>query len=600
MKDTEWDAMMKISEVLRGVEFVKNDSTLQQELYDLEHKIVQDYFMVVVLGEFKRGKSSFINALLGKEILPTDVLPETATINMVFYNEKPNLQVVYKNGHKEQGEVSLEYLRKFSANVADNLSKSVNYINIGYPLEMLKNRIVLVDTPGVADLEDMRTDITYGFLPKAHAVIFLLDANTPLTQTEKEFIEERLSPQGINDILFIVNKYDCIDDEEDEDFLDELKLRLDTVFKIGTAAAKLRSFTLLPFSATTALRGIERGDSKLLIASGMYEVRKQLLKIMSTGSIAQKKKHYAKVNLQKIAHHIITNIDKKIAITQASIDELSLIEQTLLEEINSRAIHRSAIDSYVISIQDTILSICNKSLQIFARKLREDISEQIELYQGDDFKNFIEKYIARRIQKNVENWIGLYFPHIKILIKKLERELSIGLSQNFNQQIQLKTTSYGEFKSLKQSLQLTATDISDVSFQAGAIAAAGGIGLLAIAGATIMPLISFAALPYLRSYMLKKKLVEVKQEITPLISSQINKVSQQLGEEIHNYVTSECQKVKENTDYAYNTLLNQLKQNISIQVNEKRSLSADKQISMVKLKEDAKRVEDIMSSIGGS
>lgn len=321
--------------------------------------------------------------------------------------------------------------------------------------------------------------------------------------------------------------------------------------------------------------------------------------MLSQGIVTQKKQYYAKINLIRIVDHIVKDIKKQISMIQASVDELTLFEQVLLEEIGNREKHRSAVYTYVLSIQDRIFAICDKSLQTYGHKLQEDIMEQIELYQGADFKEFIEKHIARRIQRSVENWVGLYTPQINTLVKMLERELSVALSQEFNQQIQLRTTAHGELKSCRDVLQLNATDISNVTFQAGAVAAAGGIGLLAIAGASIMPLISFAALPYLRSYMLKRKLAEVKQDIQPDISSQINKVRKQLGNEVHNYVIDECQRVIRNTDYAYNMLLEQMKKDISFQINEKRKLSSDKKSFIIRLREDIKRVKYIAESIGG-
>ena len=57
--------------------------------------------------------------------------------------------------------------------------------------ELLDKNITLVDTPGVSDINEQRCEVTYGFVPKANAVIFLLDAVAPLKATEKEFIEEK-------------------------------------------------------------------------------------------------------------------------------------------------------------------------------------------------------------------------------------------------------------------------------------------------------------------------------------------------------------------------------------------------------------------------
>lgn len=172
---------MKIEEIkeiikwIEGMDIVKDNPVLLQSIKKLEDDIRKSIFTVVVLGEFKRGKSTFVNALLGTPLLPMNILPETATINAIMYNDKPMLSVVRMDGSQEEGEVSYEYLQQFSAsNSNDEALKSIKYIKIGYPLDLLKNRIVLVDTPGVSDLNQQRCDITYQFLPKLMRSYFYL------------------------------------------------------------------------------------------------------------------------------------------------------------------------------------------------------------------------------------------------------------------------------------------------------------------------------------------------------------------------------------------------------------------------------------------
>lgn len=226
------------------IDAVKRDELSSRSLYALQRDIDKNFFTVVVLGEFKRGKSTFVNALLGTPLLPMNILPETATINAIMYSEKPLLSIVYMDGRQEEGEPTYEFLQNFSAreNNEERLNK-IKYIKIGYPLDILKRRIVLVDTPGVSDLNQQRCDITYRFLPKANAVLFLLDANSPLKKSEKEFVEKQLFSLGIKDIIFLVNKYDCIDEEEeDDDFLDEIKARLSEAFHIGEKGAVLNDY----------------------------------------------------------------------------------------------------------------------------------------------------------------------------------------------------------------------------------------------------------------------------------------------------------------------------------------------------------------------
>lgn len=174
-------------------------------LNELTSDIQEDFFTIVVLGEFKRGKSTLVNALLGEKILPTDVLPETATINAIMHSETPTLSVVMRDGNEEHGEVSGRFLKKFSAQNPQAVAEKVKYIKIGYPADILQQNVVIVDTPGVSDINEQRCEVTYRFLPKANVILFLLDANSPLKKTEKDFIDQHLLPLGIDHILFLAN-----------------------------------------------------------------------------------------------------------------------------------------------------------------------------------------------------------------------------------------------------------------------------------------------------------------------------------------------------------------------------------------------------------
>jgi predicted GTPase len=74
-------------------------------------KTAQEHFEVAIVGEFKRGKSTLINAMLGQEVLPADVLPATATLNRVTYSEEPYVQVEYKNGNSEKVDLHHSFVR---------------------------------------------------------------------------------------------------------------------------------------------------------------------------------------------------------------------------------------------------------------------------------------------------------------------------------------------------------------------------------------------------------------------------------------------------------------------------------------------------------
>ena len=68
----------------------------------------------------------------------------------------------------------------------------VKYVEVGWPAEILKDKVTLVDTPGVNDINEQRAEITYGYIPRADAVLFLLDGAQVLKQSERAFLEQRI------------------------------------------------------------------------------------------------------------------------------------------------------------------------------------------------------------------------------------------------------------------------------------------------------------------------------------------------------------------------------------------------------------------------
>ena len=122
---------------LLNQDFVTMDDAAYKSLKELQQDIDNDFFTVVVLGEFKRGKSTFINALLGNDLLPTDILPETAAINALIYNDKPEIEVVMQNGRVEHGVAERSFLERYSAKNQDDEVNAVKYIKIGYPFQLL-------------------------------------------------------------------------------------------------------------------------------------------------------------------------------------------------------------------------------------------------------------------------------------------------------------------------------------------------------------------------------------------------------------------------------------------------------------------------------
>ncbi len=170
---------------------------------EIVKKLEHDQFHLVVVGEFNHGKTTFVNALLGESVLPVGVTPTTAVIHHVKHGERAARLVT------EQGESALRFdeLGKFTAG-RDGAGQDAKFLEVSLPSELLRDRITLVDTPGVNDLCLQRADITYRYIPQADAVLFVIDAGQPLKESERVFLKEKLIGQSRDKIIFVVAKAD--------------------------------------------------------------------------------------------------------------------------------------------------------------------------------------------------------------------------------------------------------------------------------------------------------------------------------------------------------------------------------------------------------
>lgn len=568
-------------------------------LQDLQRDMAGDFYTVVVLGEFKRGKSTLVNALLGTSLLPMNVLPETATINAIMYEEKPRLCVVQRDGTQVQGEVSREFLQQYSAREAGNEAEKVSYIKIGYPCEMLKDRVVLVDTPGVSDLNEQRSEVTYRFLPKANAVLFVLDANSPLKKTEKDFIEEKLLTLGVDNILFILNKYDAVDEEEEEDFLPTVRKRLFHAFKMDEETAKLRNISLIPFSAKWALEGLEKGNEKMVRLSGLPKVREKLASMLMAGQVEKEKLRGYRCRLSYLLKALECEMEREYAMGNSSLEELEQAAEVLRKTIEDKAGQKEKVGEYVKSAKARMFAMTDKSLRYFHDRLKENIFDMVEQHHSQDFKNFVEHAVPRQVQRNVEAWLTSYAPHLDEILGVMEHELALGFSRHFEQQVRLRARKGSFLQGEKLALQLEAADISQTGTQAGMIAAVGMVFASMAITPIIAPFITLWGRNKLFDSLLGKKLEAAKAEILPQLEGELLRSMVALTSQVHNYIDQRAESIRKNAEGAYDALLDDMARDIEKQRAEKRKEGEAVRQEMAVLSEEMKIVRMYREKLEG-
>ena len=173
-------------------------------------------FTVAVVGEFKTGKSTFVNSLLGVDVLPTDVVPATATLNRMTYGLESSIDVVYKDGHRQA--IGFDKLKEFVTKeyVTTDLLKSIDEVVVHHPAPYLLNNVDIIDTPGLND-DDAMTEVSLSVLPKTDAAILVISALSPFGDYTRQFLEERLLSADLGRVVFLVNRLGQVGSEENAD-----------------------------------------------------------------------------------------------------------------------------------------------------------------------------------------------------------------------------------------------------------------------------------------------------------------------------------------------------------------------------------------------
>lgn len=189
----------------------RQQSLLKSALQDFS----QGAFRLLVLGDMKRGKSTFLNALLGEAILPSDVNPCTALLTLVKYGPDKQVTIHFKDG-SEPEVIDFDVFKqrytidpdesKVLADRQEEAFPNVSHAVVSYPLPLLEQGIELIDTPGLNDTES-RNKVVLDYLDNCQAVLFLLSAVQPLTLDERRYLNNSLKGRGIT-LFFLINEWD--------------------------------------------------------------------------------------------------------------------------------------------------------------------------------------------------------------------------------------------------------------------------------------------------------------------------------------------------------------------------------------------------------
>ena len=315
--------------------------SLERDIEDIKaasKNLREGVFRLLVLGDMKRGKSTFLNALIGERLLPSDVNPCTAVLTILRYGAEKTVTVHFSDGKSPQKLDFDSFKHKYTIDPAEakRLEEEkkpafpdVSHAVVEYPLPLLEKGIEIIDSPGVNDTE-ARNELSLGYVNNCHAILFVMRASQPCTLGERRYLENFIKDRGLS-VFFLVNAWDQVKealiDPDDEEELREAEDRLHKVFKANLAeycvvdGHDIYDERVFAISSIQALRKRLKNPNADLAGTGFTEFM-EALNIFLTRERAVAELRQVRTLARQACHHTKEAIERRIPLLEQDVNQL--------------------------------------------------------------------------------------------------------------------------------------------------------------------------------------------------------------------------------------------------------------------------------------
>ena len=551
------------------------------EIGAISRQLQSQNFRVAVVGEFSQGKSTLLNALLREEIQPVRAIPCSGTVTVLKYGEQKRVICRYKDGREE--EIPLEKYQEKAAiseaaaldGVSDELATSpIKEIVFEHPdLELCRHGVEIVDSPGLNEHPE-RSAITEQLIKDTDAVIFLTNASRPLTQGERELIDDLKTKlnggdnnKAADNLFIVVNFMDLLRRETDRA---SVRKRIET-FAYNNNPIIAGDNRIHFISAQAALDAIQQGyeDEYLSSFHGLTESIETFL----TNEIGSIKLNHnvnrVKGIIQSLQEH--QEEEKKDILEQIGIIsswdvELYQLIAILEEESINKAV--KFWNEWIETLADKIYEdsekwICyqddeEKIIKLFSKKLHNTLTNELNNW----FKHRIGYYIFEKNFKVIDSEINSIVEALQDLFEELDNEVGTDIKQQIELSIsqqQIKLNIDSSFNDNEGDGAGFGIGLGGAGFVGAGLLAFTGIGLVPIALAALGSGFGLGAL-FGESKQDRIKRIVLEKGLEQFYESQqetFDKISEQITLAFENKIKLSSQLIKEAIFILENTIVMQ-------------------------------------------
>ena len=368
-------------------------------------EIVQSPTTILVCGEFKRGKSTFVNALIGRKVCPTDTDICTSTVTCIKYGEKVKATRLYGDfSNLKTQEIDFDDIERYTVGSAEEIDNTV-CIELELPLPELQKGLTIIDTPGVGGLDPRHAALTNFFLPRADITLFMADVNEPLTTTELDYFKEKVLKYARYSAV-IVNKADLKEEKQVEE------IKQDTLNKIVSyTQLEAQNLHILSVSSADCIRE----ETNMGNFPALRQLIEQLVKKNKMESLADLRDTFSE--------------QLEFSITPLQV-QLNQIESPSVDQIKELSVKKENVDKQLKDLLDPQSSFrlsINKKMAAEREAIIMWLNNECIMLANEGFNALLHDDRATSTDGGGK-WIG---EQIKQKIDELGSEITLQLNKAF-------------------------------------------------------------------------------------------------------------------------------------------------------------------------
>ncbi len=384
-----------------------------------------DPFTLVVCGEFKRGKSSLVNALLMEEVVPVNITTETVTLNRISYGVHKNEAVL--SGGRRLTLTDEELCRSSLEKIMEEVGEPIEKLELWRPIDVLKD-ITVIDTPGLEDSVKDFSSAVADALQQADAVIYVLSVAMPMSKSEMLYLKTSVIPQKYTSLFLAANFSDMMRSEAELS-----RIRESIKEKLEVMLPDQKIWMVSALDEQCRQREEERPQPSLenFLEGEFNSFRESMLRL-----IHEKKDHILPDRMNRMIRIMCTDLEDNLSALEQGVcmsgQQIQEAAENILREKENQA---QRLEQYCQNLDQLLCEMEQETTGWMGDLILrlEGQADSLSCYSVDELSKYYPFFCIDTMQEAITRCVNYHIDKLFDFLDQISSEVSSNLMKGYKQ-----------------------------------------------------------------------------------------------------------------------------------------------------------------------